>query len=149
MPIKDAFEMFMKIFHRDGTQFVKDAPDFDPIVGVGITSIFGRHEEPIGLVTVLVQFRGVVMTIPQHETHFGGHFAQEGRGRFTISDIGGSEQSREGKPDACDKGDDVQFPAVDPAMPARFGPVGFGINGSVRHQPLLTMFLMPDASSGL
>src|SRR5437764_12880505 len=103
----------------------------------------------MGLVPAVVRFRGCVMTIRQDETHFGGHFGQEGRGRFTISAIGGSEQSREGKPDACDKGDDVQFPAVDPAMPARFGPVGFGINGSMRHQPLLTMFLMLDASSGL
>jgi hypothetical protein len=25
MPIKDAFEMFMKIFHGDGTKLVKDA----------------------------------------------------------------------------------------------------------------------------
>jgi hypothetical protein len=42
MPIKDAFEMLMKIIHRDGTQFVKDPSDFHTIIGMGVASIPGR-----------------------------------------------------------------------------------------------------------
>jgi hypothetical protein len=47
MPIKDAFEMLMKIFHRNGTEFMEDASHFDPVVGVGIASILGHHQQPI------------------------------------------------------------------------------------------------------
>jgi hypothetical protein len=148
MPIKDAFEIFMKIFHRDGTQFMKEASDLDPRVGVGIPTILGRHEEPICLVTVLVQSRGVVMTIPKHEADFGGHFAQQSRGRLTVSDIGGSQQSSDREPDRGNDGDHMQFPSIDPAVPARFGPVGFGINRGMGDFPLLAMLLMPEASTG-
>src|SRR5437667_3090516 len=55
MPIKDAFEMFMKIFHREGTEFVKDASDFHTIIRVGIVSILGRHQQTIRHTTVLMQ----------------------------------------------------------------------------------------------
>ena len=67
MSIEDAFEVFIKIFHGNGAQLVKDAPDLDPIISVGIASILGRHEKPIRLVTVLAQFGGIVMAITQHE----------------------------------------------------------------------------------
>ena len=58
MPIKDALEMFMNIFHGNGTPFMKDASHFDPKVGVRIASILGRHEQAIRLVTGLVQVQG-------------------------------------------------------------------------------------------
>src|SRR5258708_31109517 len=77
MHIKDAFEMLIKIFHGDGTELVKEASDFHAILGMGVASILGGHEKPVRLVTVFVQFRGVVMAIPQHETDFGGDFAQQ------------------------------------------------------------------------
>jgi len=83
MPIKDAFEVFIKIFHRDGTEFVKEASDFHAIIGVGIASILRGHQRPIRLVTVLVQVRGVVMEISQDETDIGRNFAQEIGSRLT------------------------------------------------------------------
>ena len=67
MPIKDAFEMLIKIFYRNGTELMEDAPHFNSVVGVRIASILGRHEKPIRLVTVLAQFGGIVMAITQHE----------------------------------------------------------------------------------
>ncbi len=42
----------------------------------------------------------------------------------------------------------MQFPAIDPAVPAGFGPMGLGINRGVGKFSLLAMLLMPDASSG-
>ena len=47
---------------------MKDASDFDPVVGVGIVSILGGYQQPIRLVTVLVQVRRVVMPISQKRT---------------------------------------------------------------------------------
>src|SRR6266581_2047471 len=95
MPIKDAEDQLIKIFHRDGPEFVKDASDFHAIIGMGVASILGRHKKPVCLVTVLVQVRGVVMAIPQHETDFGGYFAQQHGRWFTIGDIGWGQDRRE------------------------------------------------------
>ena len=75
MSIEDAFEVFIKIFHGNGAQLVKDAPDLDPIISVGIASIRGGHEQTVSLLTVLTQVRRVVMAIPQDKTDVGGHFA--------------------------------------------------------------------------
>ncbi len=48
MSIKDTFEMLIKIFNGDGTQFVKDASYLDAIVGMRVASIAGRNQQPIG-----------------------------------------------------------------------------------------------------
>ena len=39
MPIKDALEVFIKIFHGEGTEFVKDASHLD--FGVALARIRG------------------------------------------------------------------------------------------------------------
>ena len=83
MPIKNAFEMLIKIFHGKGTKLVKDASDFHAIISVGVVSILGGHQQPIRLLTVLVQFGRIVMAITQDEPHFGGTFAQQSRSRLT------------------------------------------------------------------
>jgi hypothetical protein len=113
MSIKDAFEVFMKIFHRDGTEFVKDASNFHALIGVGIVSILGGHQQTISLLTRLIQVRRVGMTISQDEAHVGGNFSQQSGSRLTISNIGGSQHSGNGKPDRRNDGNDVQFPAID------------------------------------
>ena len=145
MPINNAFEMLIKMFHSDETQFVKEASDFHASICVGVPSLLGRHQQPIRLVTVRMQVRRVVMTISQDEPDLGGHFAQQIWCRVTISDIGRSQLGSNGKPDRYDDGNDVPFPDVDPAVPARFGPVGFGINRGVRTLALFAVLLMPDA----
>ncbi len=103
MPIKDALEMLMKIFDGTRTQFVKDATDFHPVIGMGVTSILGGDQYPVIALAEFMQTRRVVMAIPQHETDFGGHFAQQSRG----------QHGRDGKPDSSHHRDDVQFPAID------------------------------------
>ena len=96
MPIKDAFEMFVKIFDGPRTQLVKDTPHLDALVGMGAASIVGGDQQAVGLLADLAQIRGVVMAIAQHETHLGGDFSQQGRRRLTAGDIGRSEQSSKG-----------------------------------------------------
>ncbi len=63
MPIKDALEMPVTIFDRSGTQLVKDAPDFTPVIGMGIASILGGHEQSVGLLAGLVQIGRIVMAV--------------------------------------------------------------------------------------
>ena len=102
MPIKDAFEMFVKIFHRDGTQFVKDTSHLDPSIGVGVASVPGGHEQPISLLAERVQVGGVVMAVPQHEVDVDGNFAKPSGSRQAHGDIGGSQHRCNGKPDCRD-----------------------------------------------
>src|SRR5258708_33889996 len=113
MPIKDAEDQLIKIFHGTGTQLMEDASHFDPIVGVRITPILGRNLQAIRVLTGRVQFRRVVMAITQDEADLGGHFTQQVRCWVTLSDSGGSQHGSDGKPDRCDDRDDVQLPAID------------------------------------
>ena len=128
MSVKDALEVFIKIFHGDGTELMKDASHLDAIIPMRIASIFGRYQQTVISLTEHMEFRGVVMAISQHEADFGGNFAQQIGGRLTISDIGRSEHCGHRKPDRRNHRNDMQFLAIDPTMPARLGPMGFRIN---------------------
>ena len=117
MPIKDAFEMLIKIFHRKGTELVKDASDFYPIIGMGIAPIAGGHEKTIILFTRAAQIRNIVMAVTQHEANTCGNFPQQGWCWVIISHIGDSHYRCYREPDCSDNGDEVQLPAIDPAVP--------------------------------
>ena len=56
---------------------VKAASDLHVSIGVRIASIIGRHQQPIGLIAVLVQVRRDMMTISQDEPHIFVNFAQQ------------------------------------------------------------------------
>ena len=118
MPIKDAFEVFIQNFHRDRTEFVKDPSDLHPLIGVRIASIVRGHQQPVSLLTMCAQVGRVVMEITQDETDYCGNFSQQLRCRLTIRNVGGSQHSGHRKPDRRDDRNDVQFPAIDPAVPA-------------------------------
>ena len=51
--------------------------------------------------------------------------------------IGGRHFGRQENPDPGHAGDQMQFPAIDPAMPPAFGPMSRGVSAGVRHFPLL------------
>src|SRR5579872_6285636 len=65
-----------------------------------------------------------------------------------IGYISWRQVGRQRDPDAGDRTNQVQFPTVDPAMPARLGPVGLGVNAGVRDDPGGAVALVPDASFG-
>src|SRR5437763_10902945 len=67
-------------------------------------------------------------------------------GGITVSHMRRRQHSRNDKPDGSDNGDHMQFPAIDESMPARFGPMGLGINRGVWSLSLFAVFLMPDAA---
>ncbi len=126
MSVKDAEDQFVKIFHGNGAQLVNDSSDFHSIIGVGIASILGRDQQPISLLTVLVQFWRGVMAIPQNETDFCEHFSQETRSRVTVCHVGGGQHRREREPDGTDHRDDVQFPTVDESTASPLWSNGLG-----------------------
>ena len=41
----------------------------------------------------------------------------------------------------------MQLPAIDPAVPAGLGPVGFGVNRGVGDLPLFPVLLVPDPAA--
>src|SRR5947209_108623 len=147
MSVKDAFEVFIKIFHGNGTELMEDASDLDAVIGVRVASILSGHQQTIISRTDLVEFRGVVMAITQDEANFCGNFPQQLGSRITISHIGRRQYSCNGKPDGSDDGNHMQFPPIDPAMPTRFGPMGLGVNRGMGNFPLLAMFLMPHPTA--
>ena len=51
-------------------------------------------------------------------------------------------------PDRADDCGQMQLPAIDPAVPARLGPTGLGIDRAMRHHPRLAVLLVPDAPAG-
>lgn len=88
------------------------------------------------------------MLVPQQKAEFQGEFLEKARSLEVIGSIGGGEFCRKGNPDARRRADEVQFPALHPAMPARFGPVGFGINRGMRDDASLPVFLVPNTAQG-
>ena len=81
------------------------------------------------------------MLVAQEVTGFGRQFREQAQGMFIISYIGDREVSRQRDPDGSYGGDQVQFPTVDPPMPARLGPMGFGVDGAMRHNAGFAVFL--------
>ncbi len=125
MFIKDPFKMFMKILNSDGTKLVKGSADFHSIIGVRIAFILRCDEKATILSAQFAQFVSVVVTITQNETNFMRQLAKQTGNSFTISYIGRSAFGSQRKPDGCYRRNQMQFLAVNPAMPARFGPMGF------------------------
>ena len=137
MPIKNAFEMLIKIFKSDGTQLVKSPSDFDTIIRMGIASVLGRNQQAMVLPAQVAEFLSVVVTISQDETDLTWQFAQQRRRWLVISNLGRRQFRSQGDPDRGYHRDQVQFPAIDPAMPARFGPMRFLINRGMGNEPFL------------
>src|SRR5579875_125487 len=97
-PIKDTEDQLMKIFHRDGTQFMKDLSDFHTIIGMRVASIPGVTNSQSAGTQSSCGSGCVGMTSSQDAAGFNGNLAQQGE-----------------------------------SMPARFGPMGFGINRRREH----------------
>src|SRR5258708_12255496 len=98
MPLKNAFEMFIKIFNSQRPQLVKDASHLDPIIGVRIATILGSDQEPITLLTGCSQFRSIVMAITQHEANFSGYLPQQFSRWVTTADLIRRDHTAHGKP---------------------------------------------------
>src|SRR5207249_1708971 len=66
MPVEDAFERLIDVLNRPRAPLVKEAPDFDSVIGMGIGAIVSRDEDPSRWLASQADVRGVVVPIPQH-----------------------------------------------------------------------------------
>ena len=114
IPIKDAFEVFVKILIGDQSQLVEDALDLLPLISVRIVSILAGHQETIGPFTQVKQVWDIVMEVARHKADLGGNFAQQVWCGVTVGDIGRGEDGDDGKPHSCDHAEKVQIPAIHP-----------------------------------
>jgi hypothetical protein len=147
MAVKYPFEVLIKGFNRAGAQFMKDAPDFNPRIGMWIPPIPGGHQRAFVFRTERMQLRRIVMAVAQDNPHVGRQAThQAGRDR-TVGGIGGRQFRGEGDPDRRYTRREVQFPAIDPPMPARFRLMGVRINGCMRHLASRTILRVPHAAT--
>ena len=114
----------------------------------------GSNQDTHALGAEGFQFVVTAVLIAQEKAQFGGKLPNE-RGRlFVIGRIGWGHARRQAgqvgrQRDPHRPGtDEVRFPAVYPAMPARFGPSGFGINRRMRYDARLAVGLVPDPTVG-
>ena len=64
MPIKDAFEMFVKIFNRERPELVEDTPHLDAIVGVRVASILSSDQQEVGLLKPRQDLLDIYLSYP-------------------------------------------------------------------------------------
>ena len=86
--------------------------------------------------------------IAQDEVSFGRQLWQQQERDLIVGVVSGRQFRRHGNPHGGHHRDQVQLPPVDPAVPARLGPVGLGINGGMGHDALFPMFFVPHAAVG-
>ena len=132
MALEGSFELLMEILNRYQAGFMQDAVDFHPVIGMRARTSCGRHHEATASRAQLLEVGDAVMLVAQQKAGFHGEFLEEARSLEVISRIGGCALGHEGHPDAPRRADQVQFPAIYPAVPARCGPVDSGINRNMR-----------------
>jgi hypothetical protein len=62
---ENAFEMFVKVLHRQGPQRVEDPTDLDAAIGVGMGPAPGRDQDLVSLQTELAEIGIVVVDVAQ------------------------------------------------------------------------------------
>lgn len=146
--VEDGFELAVEVLDRLRPQGVKHPPHVHPGVSVGGGAPLGRDEEPAIGGAPLGQCPVTVGRVAEQEAQFGRQFAQQRRGQFVVGDVGRGQLGREWDPDRRDGGDQVQFPAIDPAVPGGLAPVRLGVDRGVGHYAGRTLLLVPDAAAG-
>jgi hypothetical protein len=148
MALEDSFELLMEILKRYRAGFMQEPADFPPVIGVWVRPSGGREHEATAPRAPLLEVGSVIMLVPQPKAACQGECLDETRGLEVIGHMGGCESCREGNPEPRRRADEVQFPAIPPAVPARCGPVGCGINRGMRDDAGLPVCLVPDTAQG-
>jgi hypothetical protein len=128
---------------------VEDATHLFADIVVRVRSILGGDQAAVEGLPSLMDVGGIVVEVTQQVASVCRQFLDEGWGHFVVRLVGWGEGCGQGNPYRSDGDDDVQLPAIDPTMPARPGPVGLGVNGSMGHHTLVPVFLVPYATIGL
>jgi hypothetical protein len=143
MPLNCSFKVSIARAQR-----VKHAAHLNTIVGVRIGAALGRDHDVAFLRTGGTPGGVVIVRVAQDVAHRGGQFGQKFEAVLISSRISGRQISRQGHPNSGDRGNQMQLPTIDPAVPARLGPVCFGINRRVWNDASRTILFVPDAAAG-
>src|SRR5215203_4537086 len=125
---------------------MKELTDRRTGIGVRISATGGGNEKAAFLFTGSAHLRLVIESVAKNVAHFSGQILEQVRGDDVVGDIGCSQTRGQGNPKGSGAADEMQLPAIPPAMIARLAPVCLGINRRVRHDASFTVFLVPDAA---
>ena len=94
---------------------------------------------------------GITISVPE-PLYIGAYIwqvGQQGGNHLIVGGIGRRQFGSQWDPDAGDGADQVQLPAVDPALPAALGPVGLRVDAGMRDHAGGAVLGMPDATTGV
>src|SRR3970040_332476 len=127
---------------------MENTPNFDTRIGMGIRSILSGDQKASGLLADFAHIGRIVMEITQDKTCLWRQFVDQGWRNLVIGLVGGCELGAQRDPYRSHNAGDMQFPAVDPAMPARLRPMRLCVNRSMRYFPFFAVFFVPDTTLG-
>ena len=94
--IEDAFEVLVEVLDGEGAQFVEDAAHLDAVVGVGIGSPAGRHQEAVGGGALLVKSGILVSGVAQDEANGWWQHVQQAWRRLLSAALAGVNSAANG-----------------------------------------------------
>ena len=145
--IAEACDLLLELLDGPRAPLVPHAAHAHARVGVRLRPPLGGAPYPSRLGTRRVESRVVVRLVPQDVARRVGPCRQSGQCLPVIGNSGRRQIGRQREPNGGDGGDQRPLPAVEPAMPARLGPVGCGIARRVRHEAGVAVLLVPDATT--
>src|SRR5215213_659760 len=93
--LEDGLEMLIEVLVGHAAQLVEDAPDFDAIVGVRVSSSFSGNQEPLlgASEACLSDVGRVVVDVSEYEAHLVRQLLDEVGSYQVVCCVGGSEPS--------------------------------------------------------
>src|SRR5215210_2551791 len=144
--LEDGFEVLVEVLVSHAAQLVEDAPDFDAIIGVRVSSSFGGDQKPLGALAGLPDVGSVVVNVSEHEAGFLWQLLDQVRGYLVVRRVGGSEPGTKRDPNLTDGDGQVQLPPIYPPVPTALGPAGLGVYRCVRYNARFSVFLVPHST---
>src|SRR5215208_692393 len=146
--LEDGLEMLVEVLVSHTAQLVEDAPDFDAIVGVRVSSSFSGNQEPLlgASEAGLSDVGGVVVNVSEYEADLLRQLLDEVGSYQVVCCVGGGEPSRQRNPNLTHGDGQMQLPPVHPPMPAALSPVSFGVYGCMGHLACFLVFLVPHST---
>src|SRR5215218_5968356 len=89
--LEDGFEVLVEVLVSHAAQLVEDAPDFDAIIGVRVSSSSGGDQKPLGALAGLPDVGSVVVDVSEHEAGFSWQLLDQERGYLVVCGVGGCE----------------------------------------------------------
>jgi hypothetical protein len=125
------------------------AADLDAILGVRIGATAGGDRDASGGGAVVAAGRVGVVGVARAAARRGRRLVEPARGWLVGGGgVGRGQLGGRRDPDRRDGRDEVELPAVHPAVPAGLGPAGFGVDRGVRDDPGSPLRPVPGTDSG-